>query len=140
MNKKVGIGLDFLFYMIQVLLLTGAFLIQFFSTRRMGMVRYLVYKNQKWAIFFTPELMTVYKGLWLVLAAGAVVLVITKWINIKGYYRWINIVLLLFLLIMTGFYLFTGDVNAIRGLYYLLIALGASLVVQFIRVFISLKN
>ncbi|SHG76022.1 hypothetical protein SAMN02745221_00915 [Thermosyntropha lipolytica DSM 11003] len=140
MDKKLKIGLDVLVYVLQLLLITGAFIVQYFSTRRMGMFRYLVYKNQKWAPFFTPDWMTVYKGLWLVLAAGAVVLVITKWINIKGYYRWINVVLLLFLLFMTGFYLFTGDVNAVRGLYYLLIALGASLVVQFIRVFISLKN
>lgn len=140
MNKKMRLGLDVLVYIMQLLLITGAGIVQFFSTRRMGMMRYLVYKNQKWAFLFTAEMMMLYKTIWIILAAAFLVLIIRKRKQIKGYYRWINMVLLLFLLVMAGWYVFMGDAEKIRGLYYLLLAFGISIIVQFIRVAASFKN
>lgn len=50
--------------------LAGAYAVQYFTRRKMGMARYVVYKNRGWEAAYPMELIT--RGIWLAVAVLAV--------------------------------------------------------------------
>lgn len=131
MVRNLKKGINMLIYAGQILLITGAFLMQYFSSRRMGMHRYLVYKNAQLDRYFTSEMMLIYQVI-----LGAIFLVSCWCFFRKKRKTWgisLNFILLIFFMI-GAVYFSLNNINEFKALYYLFISFAANIVVQTIRI------
>lgn len=133
MKKKIFfILIGLMLLIIQVGLVSAGYIIQYYSKKKMGMMRYLVYKNRDFeSNLFNSNLMIIYRLLLILLLILSVVL-ICKYFR-KG-------VLLILLNLMLCFISLVGLVLMIKfstseflGYYFVLIAIMGSAVLQLIK-------
>lgn len=138
MNKIVNHILSFL----QLIILAIVFLVQYFSTRKMGMMRHVVYTNQKWEVNYPID---TYE-----LGAIAVVGIIALIVGIKLFVKlklenkdaiWMEIFALQMAvsIIYIGFSLIYST-EQIRSYYYINIGLLLTVFLQTMKSCIYLKT
>ncbi|MCH4890295.1 hypothetical protein EZV73_22120 [Acidaminobacter sp. JC074] len=130
MKKKLYIGLSG----IQVLLLIGAYLVQDFSMKRMGMMRHVMFTNQKWEKSYPVEtIISVSVAISIIL----LVIVVYKHIKRKSYYQLIET-----LVVSggaTGFVLLNST-ESFRSYYFICLILALSILIQYVKQIIDIKK
>lgn len=138
MNKIVNHILSFL----QLIILAIVFLVQYFSTRKMGMMRHVVYTNQKWEANYpiaTNELVAI-----AVVAIIALIVGIKLFVKLKSENKdaiWMKIFALQMAvsIIYIGFSLIYST-EQIRSYYYINIGLLLTVFLQTMKSCIYLKT
>ena len=138
MNKIVNHILSFL----QLIILAIVFLVQYFSTRKMGMMRHVVYTNQKWEANYpiaTNELVAI-----AVVAIIALIVGIKLFVKLKSENKdaiWMRIFALQMAvsIIYIGFSLIYST-EQIRSYYYINIGLLLTVFLQTMKSCIYLKT
>lgn len=130
--------------LIQILLFIGAFVLNYFTRRRMGMARYVLYKNRNWENTYpVEEIQTAF-------TAGLIILSILlilffyknkKRLSRKALYKTAGVFILSGLWI--GFKML-NTTQSIRAYYFILLVLGAAAVIQIlkaaVRIMIELRD
>lgn len=124
--KKIG----YIFLtLLEIALLVGAYVLNYFTKKKMGMMRFVAFKNGKWESAFPLQL---WKNISLivlvVLALLVVIAVVKKWAKLSKIVKLMSV----FMIILTAFSLYFTMCNTteiIRAYYFMspLIALAALL-------------
>ena len=138
MNKIVNHILSFL----QLIILAIVFLVQYFSTRKMGMMRHVVYTNQKWEANY--PIATYELGAIAVVAIIALIVGIKLFVKLKSENKdaiWMKIFALQMVvsIIHIGFSLIYST-EQIRSYYYINIGLLLTVFFQTMKSCIYLKT
>ena len=138
MNKIVNHILSFL----QLIILAIVFLVQYFSTRKMGMMRHVVYTNQKWEVNY--PIATYELGAIAVVAIIALIVGIKLFVKLKSENKdaiWMKIFALQMAvsIIYIGFSLIYST-EQIRSYYYINIGLLLTVFLQTMKSCIYLKT
>lgn len=138
MNKIVNHILSFL----QLIILAIVFLVQYFSTRKMGMMRHVVYTNQKWEVNY--PIATYELGAIAVVAIIALIVGIKLFVKLKSENKdaiWMKIFALQMAvsIIYIGFSLIYST-EQIRSYYYINIGLLLTVFFQTMKSCIYLKT
>ena len=138
MNKIVNHILSFL----QLIILAIVFLVQYFSTRKMGMMRHVVYTNQKWEANY--PIATYELGAFAVVAIIALIVGIKLFVKLKSENKdamWMKIFALQMAvsIIYIGFSLIYST-EQIRSYYYINIGLLLTVFFQTMKSCVYLKT
>ena len=138
MNKIVNHILSFL----QLIILAIVFLVQYFSTRKMGMMRHVVYTNQKWEVNY--PIATYELGAIAVVGIIALIVGIKLFVKLKSENKdaiWMKIFALQMAvsIIYIGFSLIYST-EQIRSYYYINIGLLLTVFFQTMKSCIYLKT
>lgn len=134
--------LFWVFTILQVLLLIAAYGIQFFSMKRMGMMRYVVFINNEWEAQYPIALLQYAAMAFLVLLSVAIILYVkTKRDNYFKSKKFssmlvINIVLTLAFVIFTLAY----STKSYRSYYFTSLILAVTTLIQDIKVLLYLRR
>lgn len=121
--------------LLEVLGLLGAYMVQYFTRRRMGMARYVVYKNQGWEAKYPMELLA--RGAALAAAVLAVSLAVFFF---KGYRKsgkmlwFMNAASILLTAVYVGF-TWMKSADGFRAYYFISGILAAVSLIQMIKTF-----
>ena len=138
MNKIVNHILSFL----QLIILAIVFLVQYFSTRKMGMMRHVVYTNQKWEANYpiaTNELGAIAVVAIIALTAGIKLFVKLKSENKDAIWMKIFALQMVVSIIYIGFSLIYST-EQIRSYYYINIGLLLTVFFQTMKSCVYLKT
>ena len=138
MNKIVNHILSFL----QLIILAIVFLVQYFSTRKMGMMRHVVYTNQKWEANYpiaTYELVAIAVVAIIALIVGIKLFVKLKSENKDAIWMKIFALQMVVAIIYIGFSLIYST-EQIRSYYYINIGLLLTVFLQTMKSCIYLKT
>ncbi|MGF7057981.1 hypothetical protein [Brassicibacter mesophilus] len=142
--KGVGtikIIFNYVAYLLQIVLIIGAFILQYFSNKKMGVARYLVYKNGQFeAGLFSSNMILVYKLLTIFAAAAITLLLIKSFRGKRHNYIKATLVINSVLIAFSSYYTFFADSANIRALYFILIAFYTNIIIQFLRSYFLLKK
>jgi len=134
--------LFWVFTILQVLLLIAAYGIQFFSMKRMGMMRYVVFINNEWEAQYPIALLQYAAMAFLVLLSVAIILYVkTKRDNYFKSKKFssmlvINIILTLAFVIFTLAY----STKSYRSYYFTSLILAVTTLIQDIKVLLYLRR
>lgn len=138
MNKIVNHILSFL----QLIILAIVFLVQYFSTRKMGMMRHVVYTNQKWEANYpiaTNELVAIAVVAIIALIVGIKLFVKLKSENKDAIWMKIFALQMVVAIIYIGFSLIYST-EQIRSYYYINIGLLLTVFLQTMKSCIYLNT
>jgi hypothetical protein len=134
MRKIGGIFLT----IIELLSFLSGYIIQYFTERRMGMARYVIYKNQSWQREYPLELWKIcILILILLLTIMVFVLCIKRWGRITKITRIENS----FMLVMTAAYIsfiLVKSTESMRAYYFIGLILAVIAVIQIIKAFAAI--
>lgn len=122
--------------LLQVALIAGAFILNFFATTRMGMKRWLNYKNKFWQNTLPIEELKL--AVFVLLCVAALILVI---LAIKKFKSLTNLSKLSILFLLLGLFayavfIFTNNVSNMRSYYYMLPFFSLTLFIQVVKGYI----
>ena len=117
----------------EILFLAGAYLIQYFTRKKMGMARYVIYKSQGWERTFPMETLkytsvSVLTALTVLLLAA---LVIRR--RQKGRLEVAMHVAMVILTALYGIYTYISSIRTMRAYYFISLMLGAAALLQIIK-------
>ena len=119
---------------LEILCLAGAWAVQFFTRTKMGMARYVVYKNRGWESRYPMELLA--KG------AALVMVLLTAMLLLCFLRRRRNLTKALcgMVLLTSGYAVFTwmNSTNEFRAYYFISAILGAVSLIQCIKTWIGM--
>lgn len=124
-------------YIIEVLLLIGTYVVNYFTRKRMGMARYVIYMNQKWEENYPIDKIQI--------AAVLAFLLLTA-LLLGAYFKRrksgkinFEITIFLVLILTVVFIVFTilKSAETLRSYYFISILLGIALILQIIIGFVS---
>ncbi len=124
------------FYLLGTLLviigLTGSYLLHYFTKRRMGMARYVLYKNRNWESLYPMD--GIIRGAVVLFILLSVLLFIVYLFN-KKESRIVVFDLAASFIMAGGFAVFSilQDTQSFRAYYFILIAFGFSVLIQMIK-------
>lgn len=129
-----------IFSVLQVLLLISAYAIQYFSMKKMGMMRYVVFKNHSWENQY-PMVAIQYSviALLVVLAVISILLYLRRKYTLgKGALRMILAQVIITLVFV--FFTVTYSTESYRSYYFISIILAIILLIQAIKVLVCKKE
>lgn len=124
-------------YIIEVLLLIGTYVVNYFTRKRMGMARYVIYMNQKWEENYPIDKIQI--------AAVLAFLLLTA-LLLGAYFKRrksgkinfeISIFLVLILTVVFIVFTILKSAETLRSYYFISILLGIALILQIIIGFVS---
>ena len=125
---------------LEIILVAAANMINYFTHRRIGMARHMVYMNQKWLAISNFE---VYKILSFVLVFVFTAILIYSFVKIRTNTRLITKINLGILVVFAVYFIYFSTVNSIKGMrafylmYYIYLA---ALLLMLINAFINIVN
>ncbi len=128
--KKLGY---FIITFAEILFLAGAYIIQYFTRRKMGIARYVIYKSQGWERTFPMETLkytsvAVLTTLTLLLLAASVIRR-----KQKGRLEAAMHVTMVILTTLYGAYTYISSTKTMRAYYFISLMLGAAALLQIIK-------
>ncbi|GLC79593.1 hypothetical protein [Lacrimispora brassicae] len=128
--KKIGY---FIVTLVEILFLAGAYIIHYFTRKKMGMARYVIYKNQGWERTLPMEILkytsvAVLTALTLLLLA---VLIIRR--KQKGRLTAAMHFTMVILTPLYGAYTCISSTETMRAYYFISLMLGAAALLQIIK-------
>jgi len=128
--KKFGY---FIMTFAEILFLAGAYLIQYFTRKKMGMARYVIYKSQGWERTFPMETLkytsvSVLTALTVLLLAA---LVIRR--RQKGRLEVAMHVAMVILTALYGTFIYISSTKTMRAYYFISLMLGVTALLQIIK-------
>lgn len=122
--------------LLQVALIAGAFILNFFATTRMGMKRWLNYKNKFWQNTLPIEELKI--AVFVILCIATLILIIIAVKNIKSLSLLAKLSLLVLALGLALFaiFMFSNSVSSLRAYYYMLPFFSLSLLIQVVKGYI----
>lgn len=123
---------------LQVCMLIGAYMVNYFTHKKMGMLRHIVHKNYVWENTYPIETIkyTVIISL-IVLMIGVLILYLKRKTNLNKIVTVMAVVMIICVLSFTGFTL-TYSAEEMRAFYYVSTILGIMTLVQIIKTFIGI--
>ena len=123
---------------LEILCLAGAWAIQYFTSRKMGMARYVVYKNRSWEARYPMEL----------LANGAVLLMAVLTVMLLLYFLrqrrnltktvWLMNAGMIALTSAYGGYTWMNSADEVRAYYFISAILGGVSLIQVVKTWIGM--
>lgn len=119
--------------MLEVFCLAGAYGVHFFTRKRMGMARYVIYKNREWeAVYPMESLMNVMALLLVLLTAVVFFLFLKRQKETAGGVWFMNIAMLAFTAAYSGF-IWYYSVETLRAYYMIGALLAPAVLLQIIK-------
>lgn len=139
MKKALKLIIKIFISMIQFALITSAVMLQYYSKKKMGVMRYLVYKNRVFeSSLFNGAMNSVYK---LILILGIIIGVVLLYKAMKKESKFIFSSLLCLILNIAGLVLIFNNISsAYLGYYFFLIALFGVIFIQYLKVMLIRKH
>lgn len=136
MNKKNKI-----FYIvstiIEIVLLIGAYMVNYFTTRRMGMLRHVIHKNYVWEeIYPITNIKYIVIILLFILMLLVLLIYYKRKDNLQKIVTTINITMVIVIFSFIGFLLIFSP-EQIKAFYYISFILGVLTLVQVIKSFVA---
>ena len=125
---------------LEFILVAAANIINYFTHKRIGMARHMVYMNQKWLAISNFE---VYKILSFILVFVFTAILIYSFVKIRTSTKLITKINLGILVVFAAYFIYFSTVNSIKGMrafylmYYIYLA---ALLLMFINAFINIVN
>ncbi len=128
--KKIGY---FILTLAEILFLAGAYIIHYFTRRKMGMARYVIYKNQGWERTFPMDTLK-YTSV-TVLTALTLLLLAAFMIRRKQKGRLVTVIYftMIILTALYGTYTCISSTAAMRAYYFISLMFGAAALLQIIK-------
>ncbi|MGL6201994.1 MAG: hypothetical protein ACRC3H_23995 [Lachnospiraceae bacterium] len=128
---------------LELMLLAGSYAVDYFTRKKMGMARYVIYKNFQWEERYPVEMLKyVSAGGLVLMVLILILLLVKKRKSIRKYYYWMTAVSV-FLSAWTVCFLLTGSREVQRSYYFVAILLTAGAAIQAIKslaVMIAVRN
>lgn len=122
---------------IEALILIGAYMVNYFTHKKMGMLRHVIHKNYVWEN--TYPIATI-QYISVIIMIVLMLLVLTLYIKRKYILKKIvtimNVVMVIFVLFFIGF-TFVYSAEEVRAFYYISAMLGVVTLIQIIKTFIG---
>lgn len=129
--------INFALSILQLGSLLAAGLLHYFSDKKMGAMRHLVYKNRQFASgIFSPEFLQVYKTIVIVGMVFTCLLLCYSYFKDKQFVPKKSLVHLLLLQVVTLVTLYINGLLITKAYYYILIALFSVVLIQTLKLFI----
>lgn len=137
MKKARNIGY-IIISILEVLLILGAYVVQYFTRKKMGMMRFVVYKNMVWEEDYPLELWKT-RGIAVLAILTAVVVIcwIRKLRNISMREHIMSTVALL-LTIFAVVFILTNSVETLKSYYFMAPMIGVGALLQIIKTGVAL--
>ncbi|MBS6559578.1 MAG: hypothetical protein KH355_04855 [Clostridiales bacterium] len=123
---------------VEILLLAGIFIIHYFTQRKMGMARYVIYKNQGWNRKYPIELLSNLTSLILI---GLTVIVLALLIKrIQRISKFVVLMSAIMVILVASYLIFTRvySVEVMRDYYFISAFLALVSFIQIIKTFVNL--
>ena len=124
--------------MLQVLLLVGTYVVNYFTRTRMGMLRFVIYKNINWEQSYPIEQLQ-----YLAIIIFAVLMILVLAIYLKRNSQLsknilnMNIIMVILILIYSGFNLLYSTED-FRAFYFMSVMLAVVTFIQIVKIFFSI--
>lgn len=136
------IRLNKIFYIIltilQVLLLIGTYVVNYFTRKKMGMLRFVIYKNINWEQSYKIERL---QYLAIIIFVVLMILVLAIYLKRKSQLSKdilnMNIIMVILILIYSGFNLLYSTED-FRAFYFMSVMLAAVTFIQIVKAFFSI--
>lgn len=129
-----------LLLILEIILVAAANIINYFTHKRIGMARHMVYMNQKWLAISNFE---VYKMLSFILVFVFTAILIYSFVRIRKNTKFITKINLGVLVVFFVYFIYFSTVNSIKGMraFYLMYYIYfAALLLMLINAFINIVN
>ena len=129
-----------LLLILEIILVAAANIINYFTHRRIGMARHMVYMNQKWLAISNFE---VYKMLSFILVFVFTAILIYSFVRIRKNTKFITKINLGVLVVFFVYFIYFATVNSIKGMraFYLMCYIYlAALLLMLINAFINIAS
>ena len=124
--------------MLQVLLLVGTYVVNYFTRKRMGMLRFVIYKNINWEQSYPIEQL---QYLVIIIFAVLMILVLAIYLKRKSQLSKnilnMNIIMVILILIYSGFNLLYSTED-FRAFYFMSVMLAVVTFIQIVKIFFSI--
>ena len=124
--------------MLQVLLLVGTYVVNYFTRKRMGMLRCVIYKNINWEQSYPIEQL---QYLAIIIFAVLMILVLAIYLKRKSQLSKnilnMNIIMVILILIYSGFNLLYSTED-FRAFYFMSVMLAVVTFIQIVKIFFSI--
>ena len=121
--------------MLQVLLLVGTYVVNYFTRKRMGMLRFVIYKNINWEQSYPIEQL---QYLAIIIFAVLMILVLAIYLKRKSQLSKnilnMNIIMVILILIYSGFNLLYSTED-FRAFYFMSVMLAVVTFIQIVKIF-----
>lgn len=123
---------------LEILLLIGAYMVNYFTHKKMGMLRHVVHKNYVWENKYPIETIQYISIIALIILMLLVlILYIKRKSKLKKIVTTMSITMVIFVLFFTGFILIYSA-EEIRAFYYMSFMIGLMTLIQIIKTFIGI--
>ncbi len=123
---------------LEILLLIGAYMVNYFTHKKMGMLRHVVHKNYVWENKYPIETIQYISIIALIILMLLVlILYIKRKAKLKKIVTTMSITMVIFVLFFTGFILIYSA-EEIRAFYYMSFMIGLMTLIQIIKTFIGI--
>lgn len=128
-----------LFTIVELLLLVGAYLVHFFTKKKMGMARFVIYKNKIWEREYPMEL---WKTFSILLIAILTISVVLYYFKKRGFISKITSVVTCTMLVTSALYTFFTTISStkfMRAYNFVSPILGVVAVLQIIKSYVVIR-
>lgn len=122
---------------LQILLLAGSYVFNYFTQKKLGMLRWVVFKNRSWEMAYPIEIMKIVLIVTVAISTIFLLLLIKKK-KVLAIDMKISVIMIVVLsLIYIGFTLFLST-DTLKAYYFISLMVGFAAVIQIIKVFMKL--
>lgn len=122
---------------IEVLILIGAYMVNYFTHKKMGMLRHVIHKNYVWENTYPiATIQHISVIIMIVLMLLVLALYIKRKYMLKKIVTIMNVVMVILVLFFIGF-TFVYSAEEVRAFYYISVMLGVVTLIQIIKTFIG---
>lgn len=122
---------------LEILLLVGAYMVNYFTHKKMGMLRHVVHKNYVWEDKYPIQTMQYIAIIALItLMLLVLILYMKRKVRLKKIVTTMSITMVILVLFFIGFILIYSA-EEIRAFYYISVMLGLMTLIQIIKTFIG---
>ena len=123
---------------LEILCLAGAWAIQYFTRRKMGMARYVVYKNRGWEARYPMELLANGAALLMAVLAAALLLYFLRQRRNLPKTAWLMNAGMTALTSAYGGFTWMNSAQEVRSYYFISAILGAVSLIQIVKTWIGM--
>ena len=123
---------------LEILCLAGAWAVQYFTRRKMGMARYVVYKNRSWEARYPMELLANGAALLMAVLAAALLLYFLRQRRNLPKTAWLMNAGMTALTSAYGGFTWMNSAQEVRSYYFISAILGAVSLIQIVKTWIGM--
>lgn len=123
---------------LEALCLAGAWAVSYFTRRKMGMARYVIYKNRGWEARYPMELLATGAAIGMVLLTAALLFYFLRHRRNLTKGMWIMNGGMVLLTSVYGIFTWTNSTDGVRAYYFVSALLGAVSLIQCVKTWIGM--